>query len=63
MSRTIGTDKLVSTACAVFKIDLRGRFVYIDDETEELLGLTREELFGKSIYEFISNDFQLCRSC
>jgi PAS domain S-box-containing protein len=56
MSRTIGTDNSVSTACAVFKIDLRGRFVYIDDETEELLGLTREELFGKSIYEFISSD-------
>lgn len=56
MPGTISTEKPVSAACAVFKIDLKGRFVYIDDETEELFGLTREELFGKSIYDFISSD-------
>jgi PAS domain S-box-containing protein len=56
MPGTISCEKQVSAACAVFKIDLKGRFVYIDDETEELFGLTREELFGKSIYDFISND-------
>lgn len=56
MPVTISTDQAVSAACAVFKIDLKGRFVYIDDETEDLLGLSREELFGKSIYEFISDE-------
>jgi len=56
MPGTISTEKQLSAACAVFKIDLKGRFVYIDDETEDLFGLTREELFGKSIYDFISSD-------
>ncbi len=35
------------TRCAVCKIDLKRRFTYIDDHTEELLQATREELFGK----------------
>ncbi|MEE9441072.1 MAG: ATP-binding protein [candidate division Zixibacteria bacterium] len=38
----------------MFKIDLKGRLVYIDERTEDLFGLTCEELFGKSIYDFIS---------
>jgi len=54
MPDTISTENYASTACAVFKIDLKGRFVYIDDETEELFGLSREELFGKSLYDFIT---------
>ena len=56
MPETIITATPVATACAVFKIDFKGRFVYIDDETEELFGLSREELFGKSLYEFISDE-------
>lgn len=56
MSDSIGLEKKVSTACTVFKIDFRGRLVYIDDETEELFGLGREELFGKSLYEFAAPD-------
>ncbi len=39
--------------CAVCKIDLKGRFVYIDDEFENLLGYTKEELFGKQLSEFL----------
>jgi PAS domain S-box-containing protein len=54
MPDTISIEKYASTACAVFKIDLKGRFVYVDDETEELFGLSREELFGKSLYDFLS---------
>lgn len=54
MPDTISIEEHTSTACAVFKIDLKGRFVYVDDETEELFGLSREELFGKSLYDFIS---------
>ena len=54
MPDTISIEKHATTACAVFKIDLKGRFVYVDDETEELFGLSREELFGKSLYDFIS---------
>jgi len=56
MSENISVEHRLSCRCAVFKIDLKGRFVYIDDETEELLGFPRDELFGRSIYEFISND-------
>ena len=56
MPETTITATPVATACAVFKIDFKGRFVYIDDETEELFGLSREELFGKSLYEFISGE-------
>ncbi len=40
--------------CAVCKIDLKGRFVYVDEETEQLLGYTKEELFGKPIFDFVS---------
>ena len=67
MSDTINVAARAQTACAVFKIDLRGRFVYIDDAAEELFGLSRVELFGKSLNEFISPESQqiidgvLCR--
>ncbi len=39
--------------CAVCKIDFKGRFVYIDDDIEQLLGRTKEELFGRSLAEFL----------
>ncbi|MFH2050821.1 MAG: ATP-binding protein [bacterium] len=42
--------------CAVCKIDLKGRFVYIDDEIEKLFGIPREDLFGKPIQDFICNN-------
>ena len=44
--------------CAVCKIDLKGRFVYIDERTEHLLGLTKEDLFGKNIIEFLDEPSQ-----
>lgn len=40
--------------CAVCKIDLKGRFVYVDDGIENLLGRTKEELFGKSFMDFLN---------
>jgi len=46
------------TRCAVCKIDLKGRFVYIDEETERLLGYTKEELFGKSLPDFLDENSQ-----
>ena len=50
--------------CAVCKIDLKGRFVYIDERTEHLLGLTKEDLFGKNIIEFLDEPSQkLSNSC
>ncbi|MCK5125001.1 MAG: HAMP domain-containing histidine kinase [candidate division Zixibacteria bacterium] len=55
MSDTNKSEMRVKAPCAVCKIDLRGRFVYIDDEIEELLGESLEELFGKSINEYISS--------
>ncbi|MBU8934207.1 MAG: PAS domain S-box protein [candidate division Zixibacteria bacterium] len=39
--------------CAVCKIDLKGRLVYIDDQVENLLGFTREDLFGKMFLDFL----------
>ncbi|MEA3297339.1 MAG: PAS domain-containing protein, partial [candidate division Zixibacteria bacterium] len=46
------------TQCAVCKIDLKGRFVYIDENIEELLGYTKEELFGKSLLHFLDETSQ-----
>lgn len=42
--------------CAVCKIDLRGRFVFVDSQTEELLGYPSEELFGKSVLDFLDSN-------
>ncbi len=42
--------------CAVFKIDLNGRFVYVDDHTEKLFNMPQEQLFGRSIKEFVDED-------
>ncbi len=39
--------------CAVCKIDFKGRFVYVDDGVAQLLGFSKEELFGKSFLDFI----------
>ena len=39
--------------CAVCKIDLRGRFVVVDSLTEKLLGHAREDLFGKSVLDYL----------
>ncbi|MEA2031920.1 MAG: PAS domain-containing protein [candidate division Zixibacteria bacterium] len=44
--------------CAVCKIDLKGRLVYIDDRIEKLLGYSREKLFGKLILEFLDEPSQ-----
>ncbi|UCC43588.1 MAG: PAS domain-containing sensor histidine kinase [Candidatus Zixiibacteriota bacterium] len=46
------------TRCALCKIDLKGRFVYVDDLTAELLGYSKEQLFGKVLKEFLSDDDQ-----
>lgn len=44
--------------CALCKIDLKGRFVYIDDFVEQLLDCGREELFGKSLLDFLDTASQ-----
>jgi len=46
------------TRCAVCKIDLKGRFVYLDEKVEALLGYTKEELFGKSLLDFLDEPSQ-----
>jgi hypothetical protein len=49
--------------CPVFKIDFSGRFVFLDDLSERLLGLPREKLFGRSIREFLDEEsYHLIRS-
>ncbi len=40
--------------CAVCKIDLKGRFVFIDDASEQLFGRTKEDLFGRPFVNFVS---------
>jgi len=42
--------------CPVFKIDLKGRFVNVDDLTSDLLGIPVENLFGRDIKEFLDKD-------
>ncbi len=44
--------------CAECKIDLRGRFVFVDDETETLLGRPRVELFGQPITDVLDRSSQ-----
>jgi len=45
-----------TTRCPVFKIDLKGQFVNIDDLTSDLLALPSENLFGRNIKEFLDKD-------
>ncbi len=40
--------------CPLFKIDLKGRFVYVDEMTERLLGRPQDLLFGRSLGNFLS---------
>jgi PAS domain S-box-containing protein len=55
---TTSASSLVSR-CAVCKIDRKGRFVYLDDETEKLLGLSQVELFAKPFADFLDpNDHE-----
>jgi PAS domain S-box-containing protein len=53
MTARIATDIDRVTRCALCKIDLKGRFVFLDDRTETLLGYSKEELFGKPFKEFL----------
>ncbi|MBN1212436.1 MAG: PAS domain-containing protein [candidate division Zixibacteria bacterium] len=52
MTETAGVKARIKR-CAVCKIDLKGRFVYIDDGIEKILGYTKEELFGKLFLDFL----------
>ncbi|MBI5267919.1 MAG: PAS domain-containing sensor histidine kinase [candidate division Zixibacteria bacterium] len=53
MTARVATDIDRVTRCALCKIDLKGRFVFLDDRTEALLGYTKEELFGKAFKDFL----------
>ncbi len=44
------------TRCAVFKIDLKGRFVYLDDLAEDLLQSPKECLFGRSVKGYLTEE-------
>jgi len=45
--------------CPVFRIDLKGRFVNVDDLTEKFFGYPSEYYFGKNISEFLDESSQL----
>ena len=53
MSATTGACETRIKRCAVCKIDLKGRFVYIDDEIETLFGYSLEELFAQPFTSFL----------
>ncbi len=44
--------------CAVCKIDLKGRIVFLNDQLEELFGAGLEELFGRKLAEFLDEPSQ-----
>ncbi|MBD3331208.1 PAS domain-containing protein, partial [candidate division GN15 bacterium] len=46
------------TRCAVCKIDLKGRFVYIDERTEKLFGYATEDLLGRPLPDYITAESQ-----
>ncbi len=54
MPDTIGTVAGVSRRCAVFKVDLKGRIVYIDDTAEEVFGTSCDNLIGRLIFEYVA---------
>ncbi len=45
--------------CPVFRIDLKGRFVNVDDLTEKFIGQPSEYYFGKNISEFLDEPSQV----
>jgi PAS domain S-box-containing protein len=50
------TSSIQDTAvrrCAVCRVDLRGRFVYVDDKVQDLLGYSMEELFARPVVDFV----------
>jgi PAS domain S-box-containing protein len=57
---TTNTPQAVAgfTRCAVCKIDLKGRFVYIDERTEQLLGYSGEDLLGRPLPDYLDTDSQ-----
>lgn len=52
MPNTLTNTKTGFTRCAVCKIDLKGRFVFVDSLVEQLLDYSQEELIGKSFLDF-----------
>lgn len=53
MANSLPKSKAGFDRCAVCKIDLKGRFVYVDERIEALLGHSKDELFGRSITSFV----------
>ncbi len=42
--------------CAVFKINLAGQFVFVDEKFEQILKTKGEQLFGKNIQNYVDAD-------
>ena len=53
MTVSCGETKIAIKRCAVCKIDLKGRFVFVDERIESIFEQSLEELFGKPIASFL----------
>ncbi|MCH9024171.1 MAG: PAS domain S-box protein [candidate division Zixibacteria bacterium] len=56
MASAISKNAVIIERCALCKIDLKGRFAYLDEEFMSLTGYSDEELLGKSISKILDAD-------
>ena len=56
MASAISKNAVIIERCALCKIDLKGRFSYLDEEFMSLTGYSDEELLGKSISKILDAD-------
>lgn len=56
MASAVSKNAVIIERCALCKIDLKGRFTYLDDEFMLLTGYIDEELLGKPISKILDAD-------
>ncbi len=56
MASAISKNAVIIERCALCKIDLKGRFAYLDEEFMSLTGYSDEELLGKPISKILDRE-------
>jgi len=56
MASAVSKNAVIIERCALCKIDLKGRFAYLDEEFMSLTGYSDEELLGKPISKILDAD-------